>query len=130
MRKKERLEELKSLYVSVFVSIEQMIRVVRARESFVLDGDLSEVNGKVRLLASDVVAKNYYEVAEHLRKWSELFELASPRRMKMGDETVSLIQAPDLTVKFKQPAVDAYEELQDAIEKLIEAMRDEVRLDV
>jgi hypothetical protein len=56
-----------------------------------------------------------------------LFFNASPRRMKVGEETVVILQAPDPTAKYKQPEREAHEKLQDAVQVLIEAMREDLK---
>jgi hypothetical protein len=123
---KEHREEVKALYTSIFVSLEQAIRHVHAEEAFVVDKELSEVNGKVQLLASEAVASRYSEAAALLQKWSRLYALASPRKMTVGDKTVILFQAPDPTAKYKQPASEAHEELQTSLSELVQTMRSEL----
>jgi hypothetical protein len=125
-REKECREELRSLYTAVFVSLEQAIRHARSGEHFPLDKDRSEVNAKVQLLASEAVADKYSEASARLEEWSRLHALASPAKMKVGDETFVMLQAPDPTAKYKQPAADAHKALQAALGELIQAMRAEV----
>ena len=120
-------DELKDLYTSAFVAMEQTIKQVLNGEDFSIDKELSLTNAKVRLLASTGVEKQYCEVAALIDEWSALYVKASPRKMTIGDQTVTIIQAPDPTAKFKQPASDAYEELQSALERLVGLMRAELR---
>lgn len=123
---KERREELKLLYSSVFVAMEQTIKKVLSGEDFSLDKEMSSINAKVRLLASKPVEEQYCEVAALVAEWSELQAAATPRRMVVGDQTVTILQAPDPTAKFKKPAEDAYEKLQSELEQLVELMRNEL----
>lgn len=126
-KERELQDELKSLYTSIFVGMEQTIKKVLAEEAFALDKDLSEINAKVRLLASPEVADLYCEAADLLGKWSSLHARATPRKMTMGDRTVTILQAPDPTQQYKKPAENAHEKLQGVLEQLVARMRAELR---
>jgi pyruvate dehydrogenase complex dehydrogenase (E1) component len=107
--------------------LEQAIRHVRAGEEYPLHENRSEVNAKVQLLASETVGEKYAEAVHLLERWSELHVLASPRKMKAGETSYELIQAPDPTAKYKQPAAEAHDGLQKCIGSLVQAMRAELR---
>ncbi|WP_186222582.1 hypothetical protein [Burkholderia gladioli] len=124
---RERRQEMKDLYASVIATLEQSIKTVQSAGEFSLDKELSEINGKLHLIGSEASIRQYHDVAERIRKWSSLHIQASPRRMSIGGDTILLIQSPDPTEKFKQPALDAYRELQGALECMIKQMRAEVR---
>lgn len=124
---RQRRQEMADLYANVIATLEQSIKTVQNTGEFSLDKELSEINGKLHLLASEAAINQYHDVAERIRQWSSLHRQASPRRMSIGGDRVLLIQAPDPTEKFKQPALDAYRELQDALERMIKQMRAEVR---
>lgn len=126
-KEEEHREELKALYTSVFIALEQLIRHTKAGEEYPVDENLSDVNAKVHLLASEAVADKYSEAAALLVRWSRLHVLATPRKMKVGDQTYEMIQAPDPTAKHKQPEADAYAELQKALSALVQTMRVELR---
>ena len=123
VKAKEERDELKLLYARAFVLFEQAIKQVNCAEKFTLEKDISDVNAKVQLLAPQAIIDQYYEVAELLQKWSVLQLKASPRQIKHGDHTLTFLQSPDPTEKFKQPALDANETFQLALQKLIEMMR-------
>ena len=123
---KEHRDELKALYTAVFVAMEQTIKRVLSGEDFPLDKELSEINAKVRLLALPAIAEQYCEAAALIGEWSSLHVKASPRKMKMGEQTITILQAPDPTAQFKQPAADAYEKLQSSLERLVDLMRAEL----
>ena len=126
-KEKERRDELKVLYTAIFVVMEQTINRVRAGEKFSLEKELSEVNAKVRLLASSTVEDLYCEAAVLVEEWSALHVKATIHRTKIGDQWVEVFQAPDPTLRFKQPAADAYERLQSVLETLVAQMRVELR---
>ena len=126
---KERREELKRLYSDVYVLVEQRIKCIRAFEPAESGKGLSEVNSRVRLLAPEVVVERYMTVVHQLDEWAVLFFNASPRRMKVGEETMIVLQAPDPTEKYKQPEREAHEKLQDSVQSLIDAMRDDLKKD-
>lgn len=124
---RERKQEIKDLYASVIAALEQAIKKVQNTDDFSLDEELSEINAKLYLIGSEAAAQQYQDVAERIRKWSSLHSLATPRRMTIGGDTISILQAPDPTTKFKKSATDAYAELQCALESMIKQMRSEVR---
>lgn len=126
---KQRRDEVKRLYTDVFVVVEQTINRVRQFEEFNLDKELSDVNGRVCLLAHERVAKQYVQVASLLTEWSILFANASPKRTKVGDQTMVFLQAPDPTAKYKEPEREASQKLQGAVDLLIKEMRAELAND-
>jgi hypothetical protein len=96
-RAKEKHDELKHLYAEVFVLFEQAIKKVKHREDFTLDAELSHVNAKLQLLASEPVINAYHQAGELLQEWSRLHYKTFPPTMKFGEQTLTLIQAPDPT---------------------------------
>lgn len=125
-RAKEKRDELQNLYSEVFVLFEQAIKKVVHQEEFTLDAELSRTNAKVQLLASEPVINAYHEAGELLQEWSKLHYKASPRTMQLGEQKVVLVQAPDPTVQFKEPANEAHSALQVALARLVKQMRAEL----
>jgi len=123
---KERRDELKQLYTQVFAAYEQAIRHVLELDEFTLDKERSEINARVNLLASEAVIGQYHEVASLLTKWSALHFQASPKRVRVGEHTATILQSPDPTAQFKEPERAAHEKLQDALELLVKTMRSEL----
>lgn len=123
VKAKEEREELKLLYARVFVLFEQAIKQVTSSEKFALDKDISDVNAKVQLLSPQAIIDQYEAVGDLLHSWSALHAKASPRLIRVGEHTAMIVQAPDPTAKFKQPASEANEAFQVALRKLIEMMR-------
>ncbi|WP_286758485.1 hypothetical protein [Ralstonia sp. RL] len=123
---KERHEELKALFTSTFQLFENSMREVTSREEFSLSQKFSENNAKIHLLAPERIVKQYSEAAELLEAWSSLYAKASPRRMTMGDGVVTILQAPDPAAQYKEPAKEAYRNLQDKLQELVALMRTEL----
>jgi len=120
---KERRDELKRLFTDIYMLFEQAIGHALRKEEFALGPELSEVNARVRLLAPETIVAQYFKVAAMLENWSQLHYRATPRQMKIGEGTVSIIEAPDPTAKYKEPAKEAHEELQEQLNRLIDLMR-------
>lgn len=125
--RKERHAEAKALYESTFQLFEQAIREVWSREPFSLAKEFSQNNARIHLLAQERVVEKYDEVAALLESWSSLHAKASPRQYKRGDETVTILQAPDPTKPFKEPAKAEHEKLQFALQELVALMRGELK---
>ncbi len=123
---KERRDEIKRLYTDIFVQFEQAIRQVVHGETFTLGRDISESTAKIHLLAPAKIATQYSEVCSLLEQWSRLHHRATPRQMKVGEETLTILQAPDPTEAHKESATAAYERLQGELRKLIDLMREEL----
>ena len=121
--RKERREELKRLFGDIFMMFEQAIGHARRNEQFVLSSEQSQINARVRLLAPEKVIGQYFKVAALLERWSQLHYRATPRQTKIGEYTLTMIEAPDPTAKYKQPAKEALEELGAQLDILIELMR-------
>jgi hypothetical protein len=77
-------------------------------------------------LAPAKIAAKYSEVCSLLEQWSRLHYKAKPRQMKVGEDTVTIIQAPDPSEGYKESATRAHEKLQDELRKLINLMREEL----
>ena len=125
-RAKDKYEEEKTLYTATFQLFEKAIREVLGREKFTLAEKFSENNARIHLLAPKSVEDQYSETASLLESWSALHAKASPQQMKMGDQTITVFQAPDPTAKYKEPAENEYVKLQDSLHKLVELMRSEL----
>lgn len=120
---KERRSEVKELYTEAFALFEQAIQQVNKRNGFTLGQDFAKLNAKIHLLAPEHIVAQYDRVAVAIAEWSSLYERASPQLMRAGEKTYALIQAPDPTAKYREPAKNAYEELQGEIHKLVALMR-------
>lgn len=125
--RKERHTEAKALYESTFQLFEQAIREVWNRTPFTLAKEFNQNNARIHLIAPECVVQKYSEVAGLLESWSSLQAKANPRQMKMGDETVTIVQAPDPTAKYKEPAKVEHEKLQTALQELVALMRSELK---
>lgn len=121
---KERRDEIKLLYENTFILFEQAIRQVQQREQFTLGRDFSQTNAKMHLVAPTSIADQYLLAASLLEEWSQLHAKASPRQIEIGGQTATLIQAPDLTAPFKEPAKKAHESLLVELQKLTQLMRE------
>ncbi len=122
-KSKERRAELKQLYTDISVVLELAIKAIRAHEKLTIEKEISEANARVRLLASDTVVDKYQKVANLLADWVGMFHLASPNRMKVGDQDVEILQAPDPKVKYRPVEKELFERLQGAIRDLTQEMR-------
>jgi hypothetical protein len=123
---KEKFEEEKSLYTTTYQLFEEAINQVLGRGEFNLTQAFSENNAKIHLLASRQVIDQYSEAAALLESWSELHAKASPRQTKFRDETVTIIQSPDPTAKYKEPAKAEYKKLQASLRELVALMRNQL----
>lgn len=121
---KERREEIKLLYENTFILFEQAIRQVQQREQFTLGREFSQTNAKMHLVAPASVTEQYLLSASLLEDWSQLHAKASPREIKIKDQTVTLVQAPDPTAPFKEPSMKAHELLLAELQKLTKLMRE------
>jgi hypothetical protein len=123
----ERRKELRELYAEIFVYLEQAMKHGIDLKPFELTPEVSRANAKLRLLAPEEVNLAYDDVSDKLHAWSVLHAKASPRQMQVGDQTITIIQAPDPTAKFKEPALAAHQALHDSLSKLRSLMRDDLR---
>lgn len=122
----ERRRDLQELFAEVFAHLEQAIQRGQRLESFDLTLEISRANAKIRLLASEEVNLAYDGTVQKLHEWSVLHFKASPRQIKVGESTVSILQAPDPTAAFKKPSSDAYESLHSSLSNLRKCMRSEI----
>lgn len=125
-RAQRKHEELKLLYTGTFQLFEEAIRQVFDRSDFTLAKQFSENNARIHLLAPKEVADKYLGVSCLLESWSKLHAKASPRQTKFGDQVVEILQSPDPTVKYKEPAKAEHEKLQLALGELVDLMRGEL----
>lgn len=123
---KEHRDETKELYTRVFVLFEKAIRQELRLEEFTLGGDFSNTSAQIHLLATKQVGEQYSRVAALLERWSVLHRKATPQQMKVGEATYTLIQAPDPTAPYKEPAAEAYDELHRELHTLVDIMRGEL----
>jgi hypothetical protein len=121
--KKEKYDEFKDLYTSTFSLFENTIRQILDFDEYTFAQDFSKMNANIHLLASENITKQYNLTILALESWSSLYVKASPKRMKIGDTKCIILQAPDPTQKFIEPAKKEYEHLQEEMEKLFDLMR-------
>lgn len=121
---KERRDEIKLLYENTFIIFEQAIRQVQQREQFTLGREFSQTNAKMHLVAPTPIADQYLVAVSLLDDWSELHEKASPRQIERDGQIATLIQSPDPTAPFKEPAKKAHESLLVELQKLTQLMRE------
>jgi len=126
-RIKEKYEEEKLLYSNTFQLFENTIGEVVERKGFTEAKAFSENNANIQLLAPRKVIDQYEEAASLLESWSILYEKANPKQMKVGEDTVTIIQSPDPTAQYKEPAKIEYEKLQKSLRQLVELMRSELK---
>jgi hypothetical protein len=119
----ESRKELIEIYAQTFSSLEQAMKCVKEQESYELTPEKTLLNAKIRLLGSEETNLAYDEVAEKLQTWSVLYVAASPKRMKVGEQTVVILQAPDPTEKYKVPAQEAQKVLHEAFKVLRKRMQ-------
>lgn len=122
----QRRDEIKQLYTGTFTLFENAIRQVLNKEEPTLAQAFSENNAKIHLLAPEHITAQYSEVASLLESWSKLHFKASPRQMRVGEHTVTILQAPDPTAEYKEPANAEYQKLHEEMNKLIDLMRTEL----
>ena len=122
----EKRRELSELYAQVFSSLEQAIKCATAREPYELTEERSRANAKVRLLASESVNLAYDDVSDKLQEWSALYVAASPRKTRIGDQTYTILQAPDPTERYKIPATRSHEALHESLQVLRSYMRSDL----
>lgn len=122
----ERRRELVELYAQTFSSLEQAIKCAREQEPYELTAERTLLNAKIRLLGSEDTNLAYDEVAEKLQTWSALHFAASPRRMKVGEQAMVMLQAPDPTEKYKVPAQEAHKALHEALQLLRRRMQSDL----
>lgn len=122
----ENRKVLVELYAQTFSSLEQAMKCAMEQESYELTPEHTLLNAKIRLLGSQDTNLAYDDVADKLQKWSALHVAASPRRMKVGEQTMVMLQAPDPTEKYKAPAQEAHKELHEALQVLRKCMQAEL----
>ncbi len=123
---KDQRDELKHLLTDIHVLFEQAISQVLRKEEFALGREFSEANAKIHLLAPEAIVAQYSKVAILLEEWSRLHYKATPRQWKVGEQTITVLQAPDPTEKYKEPEREAHQRLQRELDALIELMRIEL----
>lgn len=124
---KERHTEAKSLYETTFLLFEQAIRETLNREQFTLAREFSQNNARIQLLAPKHIVEKYSESTKLLQTWSSLHDMASPQQMKIANETVTIVQAPDPAAPYKEPAKIEHDKLQTALQELVSLMRSELK---
>jgi hypothetical protein len=124
--RKERRDEIKRLYTDIVVLFEQTIKQVLNKEEFTLVREISEANAKIQLLAPEKIAAQYFDVVSLLEEWSQLHHKATPRQLRVGEQTVSILQSPDPTKQYKEPANAAHQKLQGELRNLIQLLRVEL----
>lgn len=119
----ENRKELVELYAQTFSSVEQAMKCAMEQEPYELTPERTLLNAQIRLLGSQETNLAYDDVADKLQKWSALHVAASPRRMKVGDQTVVMLQVPDPTEKYKAPAQEAHKDLHEVLQILRKCMQ-------
>ena len=127
-RLKEKREEEKTLYTSTFQLFEEAISEVLTRSEFTLAQKFRENNAKIHLLAPQHIIDQYAEASSCLESWSVLYAKASPKQIKRGDETFTILKAPDPTAKYKELAEAEYDKFQESLQKLVASMRSELAI--
>ena len=121
--KKEKYDELKDIYTKSFSLFENAIRQVLNFDEYTLAQEFSEINAKIRLLAPENIAEQYELTCSILESWSSLYVKTSPKRIKIGDSKCVILQSPDPTKEFIEPAKKEYEHLQKEMKNLFDLMR-------
>ena len=123
---KERRDEIKRLYENTHTLFEQAIRQALTLQTFSLAKEFSETNAKIHLLAPTNIVEQYSKVSHLLEHWSHLHIKASPHQAEIGGQIVTILQAPDPTTQYKEPANAAHEKMQSELQTLIKMLRDEL----
>ncbi|MCF8074041.1 MAG: hypothetical protein K9K66_10715 [Desulfarculaceae bacterium] len=118
--------EKKQLYLDIQTSFENTMGQVLAGVEVSNLEFAYEINARVRLFAPDQISRLYMGSCELLEQWSALHRLSQPRQIDLAGKKVTLIQAPDPTAKYKEPAKDAFDKLQKKLTELIEVMKDDI----
>ncbi|WP_433704172.1 hypothetical protein [Paraburkholderia sacchari] len=124
---KERHAETKLLYETTFLLFERAIREIVSREPFTLADEFCQNNARMHLLAPEHIIEKYSESASLLESWSTLHAKASPRQWKIENATVTIFQAPDPTIQYKEPAKIEHDKFQTTLQELITLMRTELK---
>jgi hypothetical protein len=82
-----------------------------------------QAGAKVHLPAPQEIVDRHALAADRLEQWSALPVKAMPRRMQVGDKTVEILQAPDPAAAYKEPAKQAFNSMQEQVQKLNPFMR-------
>jgi hypothetical protein len=124
---KEKHAEIRELYTRAFRLFEDAARLIHRDEGASIEEDFARLNADMHLLGSDAVAGLYEKAAISLSEWSRLYAKATPRQQKIGDQTLTILQAPDPTAKYKEPERQAFEDLQEKLRALHAQMKAELR---
>ena len=114
--------ELKSLYVKIHETFEDLIKGTRNYEKSDLNSRFSTLTAEVGILASAEVIDKYHQVADLYQEWAPLYLKAYPAP-KNG---VLLIQSPDPTLKYKEPEKEACDRFYEEYKNLVKCLRSEV----
>tara|TARA_R100000687_G_C6449567_1_gene164519 strand:- start:1942 stop:2436 length:495 start_codon:yes stop_codon:yes gene_type:complete len=115
--------ELKSLYIKIHETYEDLIKETRGYGKSSLNSRFSKLTAEVQMLASPEVIERYKRVSELYQEWAPLYLKAYPPP-KNG---VLLIQSPDPTLKYKEPEKEAYDSFYDEYNNLVKSLRSEIR---
>lgn len=126
-RATERHKELVDLYTKIFSSIEQAMKCVIEQERYEMSPEQSLLNGKIRLLGSAMTNRAFDDVAAKLESWSKLQIAASPKKIKVGEQPMVILQSPDPTEKYKSSALQAHNALQDSLKNLLASMQKDLK---
>ncbi|MGI2114405.1 hypothetical protein ACRN9G_12530 [Shewanella frigidimarina] len=114
--------ELKSLYIKIHETFEDLIKKTRTHGNSDLNSRFSSLTAEVRMLASPEAITKYFQVADLYQEWASLYLKAYPEP-KNG---IMMIQSPDPTLKYKEPEKDAYDRFYKEYQNFIDHLRTEI----
>ena len=124
---KEKREEIKSLYIDILTVFENTVGEIGNNKEYTQAYVISEIGAKARLLAPEKVYELFAEAAFLVESWAQLHYRATPKQMKNGNQTITILQSPDPTEKYKLPASEEYEKLQSKLHEIEEVMRKDLK---
>lgn len=114
--------DLKSLYIKIHQSFEDLIKETRSYGKSDLNARFSALTAEMRLLASPEAIAKYHQVSELYQEWAPLYCRAYPPS-KNG---IMIIQSPDPTLKYKEPEKVAYDRFYEKYQDFINHLRSEI----
>jgi len=115
-------DELKSLYIKIHETFEDLIKETRNYGKSDLNSRFSTLTAEVGILAPAEVISRYQQVADLYEEWAPLYLKAYPAP-KNG---FLLIQSPDPTLKYKEPEKEAYDRFYEEYKNLVNCLRSEI----
>jgi len=114
--------ELKSLYIKIHQTFEDLIKETRSYGKSDLNAKFSALTAEVRMLASPEAITKYQQVSDLYQEWAPLYFRAYPA----PQNGFMIIQAPDPTLKYKEPEKVAYDQFYEKYQDFIEHLRSEI----